>query len=125
MAEPGIRVKPASLREFLVACDRVGPEMEQEMRSTLNRVGNFVRSSAAARMAPKHAPSAAGYKTVVYGSGRRVRVIQSRKKTGRRPDWGGWQMRNTLLPALYGNLGRVRNEFGVATDRVTRRFEAR
>jgi hypothetical protein len=111
-----------SLRSFLDACDRASFDTKKQIETTLEKVGELVRGTAVARMLPKHAPSAAGYRSRVQP--RAVRVEQTRPKTtGQHPDWGGWQMRNTLLPALYRNQDRIDREFLRATDAVCDRFE--
>jgi hypothetical protein len=118
----GFRFKRDSMREFLRACERAEFDTSREMFLTFGRVGNIIRIGAVARTLPKHAPTAGGYQTRVQF--KRVKVQQSESKTtGMHPEWGSWQMRKALLPAMWFNMGRIRREFERGTERVCRRFE--
>ncbi len=122
-----MQVNPRHLRGLLTACDRADENLDAEVKATLKRAGEIVRSDAAGRMAPKHSKTAAGYKVRIRASRkgrRRVSVAQSKRKTtAKHPEWGAWQIRHSLLPAVRANVGRVEQEFDEAASRVSRRFE--
>lgn len=109
-------------RDFVRACDRAGRETKKYVRDTFRQVGEPVRVDAAATVAGKSARSAAGMRTVVRVRG--VAVEQSRRKTtGHHPEWGAWQMRHALTPALDRNEDETVLAFSRAIDRVCDHFE--
>ena len=115
-----LRVK--GYKEFLRASDRAGKETRKEVRGTFRKVGEIVRVDARTRYRPSDARSAAGLRTVVRQRG--VSVEQSlRKTTGKHPEWGKWQMRQALLPALEEKAGQVEQELEHAIDRVADHFD--
>ena len=123
MAELRAQVKPESLRSFTKACDRAEKDTDTKVKDALKTAGQLVHAGAAWRTFPKHALTAAGYRSRVRSSS--VVVEQRLPKTTRlHPEWGSWQMKHALLPALYSNLRRINHEFEQATDKVCDRFEA-
>jgi hypothetical protein len=122
MAQAGAQVKPESLRSFKQACYRTDNETDQALQISLKKAGELVRAGAAYRTAPVHALTAAGYRTRMRSTS--VVVQQRLPKTTRlHPEWGSWQMKNALLPAVYANLGRINREFETGVDKVCDRFE--
>jgi hypothetical protein len=72
-------------------------ETKRDARRILARAGQAIEQDAAARIAPKDARSASGYRTSVRQRG--IVVRQSlRKTTGLHPEWGAYQMRHGLIP---------------------------
>jgi hypothetical protein len=122
MAQAGVQVKPESLRSFKQACLRTDSETDQAVQISLKKAGELIRAGAAARTAPIHALSAVGYQSHVRSGSVVVRQRLPRT-TGRHPEWGSWQMRNALLPAVQANLPRINREFEQATGKVCDRFE--
>jgi hypothetical protein len=117
-----LRVK--GYREFLIACDHAGKETKREVRGTFRKVGDLIKADAQPRYRPSDAKSAAGLRTVVRQRG--VSVEQSlRKTTGKHPEWGSWQMRHTLVPALDAKEGEVERELEHAIDRVADHFDTK
>ena len=108
--------------DFLRACDRAGKETKREVRSTFRKVGDVVKVDARARFRSSDAKSAAGLRTVVRQRG--VSVEQSLRRTsGRHPEFGSWQMRHALVPALESKEGQVEREMEHAIDTVAEHFE--
>jgi len=115
-------VDPKSLQDFLDACERAEGDIGREMRATLREVGEVVRVRGAALAAAKHGKTAAGYRTKVRARG--VAVEQTLgKTTGDRPEWGVWQMRHALVPALRASESQIDREFEEAANEVATRFE--
>jgi hypothetical protein len=122
---PGVSFKQGgSAADVMRACDRAKHDTRREMVLTMHRVGEIVRVSAATRALPKHAPTAAGYRTVLQPRGVKVQQSLQRKVPWTR-SWGPWQMRHALLPALFFNVGRINREFDEGVVRVIHRFEKR
>jgi hypothetical protein len=111
-----------SLTDFVNACEDVGPDADELLENTFRRVGEYVRSRAAYYTAPTDGRTAAGYREAVSHDG--VVISQGLPATtGEHGEWGSWQMRHALLPALWGEPGRVAGEFWNAADEVCDRFE--
>jgi len=109
-------------REFLIACAAAPKETNRHVRDTFRTVGRSVERGASGRIAPKSSKSAAGYKTVVRQRG--IAVEQSlRKTTGAHPDWGGYQMRHALMPALEANEEELVRDLEAAMGEVADHFE--
>ena len=105
------------LRAF-TAADR---NSRKELRDTLRKVGDVVRVEAVQRISPISAKSAAGYRTRVRQRG--VAVQQSlRKTTGVHGEWGSYQMRHGLLPALYVRRANVGLAMEQAMDEMAAKF---
>jgi hypothetical protein len=95
------------------------------VRATLRHAGEAVRSDARTRVAgrPHDGKTAAGYKIRVRQRG--LVVEQSlRKTTGLHPEWGAWQMRHALLPALAGNEQDTSRLMEHALDVIAARFNS-
>ena len=108
-------------RDVMRAFARADKETKREVRKTFRKVGEAVRLDAAARLAPVSARSAAGYRTSVRQKG--VAVQQRLRKTTRKhPEWGSYQMRHALLPAMRGNQARTEKAFEDALDQVCDHF---
>ena len=91
------------------------------VRKELRKVGDRVKQAAAVSIAPINARTAGGYRTVVRQRG--IAVEQSiRKTTGLHPEWGSYQMRRALLPALMANEDDTVRELEQALDRVADHF---
>jgi hypothetical protein len=109
-------------REFLKATQHADPNIRKFVRAAFKDVGEVVRVDAQRRFSRYSSVSAAGYRVRVRQRG--VAVEQSlRRTTGRRPDWGGKQMRDALLPALESNEGRVERRMEQAIDEVADHFQ--
>lgn len=112
-------------REFLHACDRAGKDTKKFVRGTYREVGNIVKVEGARRVLVEGQKNdertAAGFRTYVRARG--VSVEQSlRKTTGKHPEYGAWQMRHGLVPALEAKADVVEREFVRAMDKVADRF---
>jgi hypothetical protein len=95
-----VRVK--GYRDLLRALQTADKETKREVRSTLRKVGELVRVDATGKLMDEAPKSALGYRVRVRQRG--VEVEQSlRKTTGLHPEWGGYQMRHALEPALDEN----------------------
>jgi hypothetical protein len=115
-----LRVK--GYKEFLIACDHAGKETRKEVRSTFRKVGDIVKVDARARFRNSDHKSAMGLRTVVRQRG--VSVEQSLRKTsGKHPEYGGWQMRHVLVPALDAKEREVEREMEHAIDKVVDHFD--
>lgn len=103
-------------------CDRA---TKRELREVLREAGrNVQRDAARDVLDEKGAPdakTAAGYRVVVRQRG--VSVEQAlRKTTGLHPEWGGWQMRHALVPALHDNEQETHERMEHALDLIAERF---
>lgn len=117
-----LRVK--GMKEFLVVCDHAGKDTKKQVRGAFRKVGDIVKADAQPRYRPSDSKSASGLRTIVRQRG--VSVEQSlRKTTGRHPEWGGWQMRHGLLPALEAKTGEVNREMEHAIETVVEHFDSK
>lgn len=117
----GATLQVKGYTELLRALKTADRETKREVRGTLRAVGDIVRSEAVARFSPINARSAGGYRTRVRQRG--VAVEQSlRKTTGVHPEWGSYQMRHALLPALMANEDSTERAMEHALDRVCDHF---
>lgn len=99
-------------------CDR---KTKRELRATLRHAGEAVQASAIQRLSPIDHHSAQGYKVRVRQRG--LAVEQSlRKTTGAHPEWGAYQMRHALLPALEANEDETERRMEIAMDVIAARF---
>ena len=107
--------------EFLRALKDADKNTKREVRLALREAGDSVRVTAAQLAGDRFhnaGRTAAGYRVRVRQRG--VAVEQSvRKTTGKRPDFGGLQMRYALEPALDRNEARIEEDFEAALDRVS------
>lgn len=114
-----LRVK--GYRELLRAFQLADKEQRKYLRAVLKDVGAVVRRDAVQRFNPINSRSAAGYRTRVRQRG--VAVEQSlRKTTGTHPQWGSYQMRHALLPALMGRVDDTERAMEQALDKVADHF---
>jgi len=112
------------MTECLRALKELEPNERKGVRTALRKVGRSVERGASGRIAPKNARTAGGYKTRVRQRG--IAVEQSlRKTTGQHPDWGAYQMRHALMPALEANENEMLRDLERALDEVAREFERR
>jgi hypothetical protein len=106
------------LMRALAAADR---EASRALRANLRHAGEVVRDDAGPRIARKDIRSAAGLRVRVRQRG--VAVEQSLSRTtGLHPEWGAWQMRHALIPALAHNQEEVGRRMEVALDVIAARF---
>jgi hypothetical protein len=123
MAE-GATLRVEGYRELVRAFAGCDKATKRELRATLRHAGEAVQAGAIQRLSPVDARSAAGYKVRVRQRG--VAVEQSlRKTTGQHPEWGSYQMRHALLPALISNEDELNRELERALDQISREFERR
>ena len=109
-------------RGFMRAIARADNQRRKQVRATLRTVGEDVHADATTFFMPISAKSAAGYRTRVRQTG--IAVQQSlRKTTGRRPDYGGLQMRRALLPALAANAPELEQKMERAMEQVCDHFD--
>jgi hypothetical protein len=117
---------PATLRvegyqSFMRAIAKADKDQRRGVRETLRTVGNIVRVEASSRIAGKNPRTASGFRTRVRQRG--IAVEQSiRKTTGAHPEWGAYQMRNALLPALMSNADTTERMMEQALDRIADQF---
>lgn len=122
MARATLRVR--GLRELMIVSRLAGLETKREVTATFKPVGELVRSEAAVRFVEVDTRTAAGYRVRVRQRG--VYVTQSiRKTTGRRPQYGAYQMRRALLPALRAQQAQIERRFERAIDHVCDNWERR
>jgi type VI protein secretion system component VasK len=119
MAAETLAVK--GYRDLLRALRDADRETRLAVRATLLHAGEATRAGAAARITAKNAKTAGGYRVRVRQRG--VAVEQSlRKSTGIHPEWGAYQMRHALLPALAANAEETDRRMAAALDVVAERF---
>ncbi len=93
------------------------------VRKVLRSVGEDVQRDAVQDVSPVDSRTAGGYR--VYVRQRGVGVEQSlRKTTGLHPEWGSWQMRHALVPALEANEDSTERKMEEALSLVSDRFNA-
>lgn len=103
------------------AYQQADKDSRKELRVALKHVGETVQRDAVRLMSPINSRTAAGYKIRVRQRG--VAVEQSlRKTTGAHPEWGSYQMRHALLPALMVNADEVERRVEHALDVVANQF---
>ena len=122
MAPRGQTLRVKGYREFLRAAAQAPKDTRKEVRAAFREVGEIVRADAAQRMEDLSPKTAAGFRTSVRQKGV---AVQQRlgKTTGKRPDWGGIQMNDALLPALDAKEDEVVKAMDDALDRVADHFE--
>lgn len=108
-------------RELMRAYQQADRDSRKELRAALKHAGEIVQRDAARFISPISSRTAAGYKIRVRQRG--VAVEQSlRKTTGAHPEWGSYQMRHALLPALMVNEDEVERRMEAALDIVAAHF---
>lgn len=132
MASSKQTVRLKGYREFLRASDRAGRESKKFARTAYREVGDLVRTDASARIRDGHPgrqlasdlETAAGFRTYVRARG--ISVEQSlRRTTGKHGEYGSWQMRHGLLPALESKEDEVMEATDDAIDRIADHFYGR
>lgn len=108
-------------RDLLRGLATADRETRLALRATLRHAGDATRAGAVTRLSSVDVRSAAGYRTRVRQRG--VAVEQSlRKTTGQHPEWGAYQMRHALLPALADNAEETNRRMQTALDAVAAHF---
>jgi hypothetical protein len=108
-------------RELIRGFVKADADSRKYLREAFKTVGSVVQRDAIRRLDPVSSRSAAGYKVRVRQRG--VAVEQSlRKTTGAHPEWGKFQMRHILIPALRANEVEVQAEMEKAMDKVALHF---
>src|SRR3954468_2451228 len=111
----------AGYTDLLRALKTADRETRLGVRATLRHAGDATRAAATSRLAAVDTRSAAGYKVRVRQRG--VAVEQSlRKTTGQHPEWGAYQMRHALLPALHDTEEETNRRMEAALDLVCAHF---
>lgn len=123
MADPAVRVK--GVRELIRAADAAGGATKKDVRDTIRRVGEGVRSGAQSRFAQYDAKSAARFGVTVRRTGVVAVEQRLRRTTGQRPNFGRLQMTRALEPSLEANEDNLVREMDDALDDVVRIFERR
>ena len=125
MAGParGATLQVAGYEELLRAFTLADTASRKALRDTLRQAGEHVRVDAARRLAPVSQKSAAGYRVAVRQRGLVVRQ-SLRRTTGLHPEWGGYQMRRALLPAVNENEPATTRAVERALDQIANRFNA-
>lgn len=114
-------VQVKDFRLFMAALAATDRKTQRAAREEIRKAGDAVRLEAGVRFGPVDRRSAAGYRTRVRQRG--VAVEQSlRRTTGRRPDFGGLQMRRALVPALEHNEEATARALEHALDEVCDQF---
>jgi hypothetical protein len=123
MTTAGSTLAVVGYRDFLRALAAADRRTKRQAREVLRKAGDAVKGDASGRMMPKDGKTAAGYRTVVRQRG--VAVEQSiRKTTGQHPEWGSYQMRHALLPALQANEQETVAAMERALDEIAALFNA-
>jgi hypothetical protein len=116
-----VRVK--GLNELMGAFRRAEGDLDKELRRELVALGKPVADDARGRLSAYSPRSAAGIRSRLR-RGTTVVVEQRKgKTTGRRPDWGRFQMTRVLIPALRDHEGRITERLDDMLDRIGRRWE--
>lgn len=112
-------------REALRAIARADRDTAKQVRAKLAEAGAAVEGDARRRVLarkPNAERTAAGYKTRARPGG--VRVEQSlRKRSGLHPEWGAWQMRHALIPAVSANEDKTLELLEHALDQIAAEFD--
>ena len=109
--------------ELMRALKQMDTEERRYSRAVFRETGEAVKRQSAATMSPIDTKTAAGYKVGV--TQRSVRVYQSvRKVTGKHPEYGGYQMRHALIPALRDKEPETERALEHALDVIADHFEA-
>lgn len=115
------QVTVTGYKDLLKGLKTADKETRAAVRATLKTVGEATRASAIHKLSPIDKRSAAGYKTRVRQRG--VGVEQSLKRTtGKHPEWGAYQMRHALIPALEDNEAETMRRMEAALDDVAAQF---
>lgn len=116
-------VTAKGLREFIRAADASGKATKKAVRDRLRKVGEIVRDDARGLFASYDERTASRFGVSVRRTGVVSVEQRLRRTTGKRPDFGGLQMRKALLPALEQDKDKVEREFERALDDIADIFE--
>jgi hypothetical protein len=120
---PGQTLAVRGYRDLLRGLATADKETKLAVRATLKQTGEATRTSATSLLSPVDTRSASGYRVRVRQRG--VAVEQSlRRTTGRHPQWGSYQMRHALLPALAANADETEHLMQAALDIVAAHFNS-
>ena len=120
VARAGVRLN--GYREFVRAANRTSRQARKEIKDAFRDVGEVVRVDAADRFSAYDEATARGFKVRVRERG--VAVEQSiGRTTGTRPDFGGIQMTEALIPAGEDNEREIDDRMGEALDEIADYFE--
>jgi hypothetical protein len=123
----GATLRVEGYRELVRSFALLERKEKREVREILRRSGEKVRLEAGQKVLadkPQDTKTASGYRTRVRQRG--VAVEQAlRKTTGVHPEWGGWQMRHALEPALQDNETFTRLAMERAMDELAAWFNAK
>lgn len=111
------------LKELQRDFKRMSGDLSKYVDRELKEAAEIVSDEARSRLNPYQPRSAAGIRPRVKGFGRAFVEQRRRKTTGKRGDWGAFQMRRILLPALGSKqdevvkrldkmLGRLGGDYG-------------
>lgn len=121
----GETLRVEGYRELIVGLAACDVATKREVRKVLRETGTRVQVDAARDVLREKgtpdARTAAGYRVAVRQRG--VSVEQSlRRTTGLHPEWGAWQMRHALIPALHDNEAETNRRMELALDVIAARF---
>jgi hypothetical protein len=120
-AAQGATLRVKDFQDFMRALAIADRKDARAIRDVLRHAGDTVKRDAVQEVDPVDSRSAAGYRTYVRQRG--VGVEQSlRKTTGLHPEWGRWQMRHALIPALEANEDSTARDMERALDQVAIQF---
>lgn len=111
-------VRIDGLRELERAFRVLGVEAPRELRREILQIGKPIEADARARLGRVSQRSAGGIRARVRGG--LTLVVEQRKSrvTGRRPDWGAFQMREALIPARAAHADQLVDNVWNALDRL-------
>jgi hypothetical protein len=113
-------IRIEGLRELERAFRASEDDLRRELQRELNEAGKIVAEDARGRLARYSARSAGGIRSRIK---RRTEVVveqRRRRTTGRRPDWGSFQMREVLIPARSARIREVEQRLENMLDRIGR-----
>jgi len=113
-------VRVRGLRELRSSLSKVNKEADGKVKDALKDAAGPVVSATQAKLSRFRGVSMQ-VRPHVLMKGVVVRQ-DARKKTGKRPDFGGLQMRKAFIPALEENERQIINEVEKALDRLLDEF---
>lgn len=117
----GATLQVEGLTSVLRGFHQADRDAKKLMYGELREIGNVVKRDAALFLSPVSSHSAAGFKTRVRQRG--VAVEQSLRKTsGAHPEWGSYQMKHALLPALMRREDDTERAMEQAMDKMAVNF---
>lgn len=120
----GATLRVEGYRELMRAFALADKASRKALRETLRKTGGAVRADAAYEI-DQHPDrkSAAGIRVIVRRRGVSVEQVL-RKTSGLHPEWGAWQMRHALVPALDNNREITNARMEAALDAIASGFNA-